>query len=90
MTLEPEDRYVSLAVSDTCGGIPEDELPRVFDTSFRGGGMATMNADRGGGLGLAIARGIVEAHAGDIRVVNHDSGCRFEVRLPVAVDMRSA
>jgi len=90
VTLEPDDTHVSLAVSDTCGGIPEADLPRVFDTSFRGGATRDATSDKGGGLGLAIARGIVEAHAGNIRVVNHDAGCRFEVRLPLATEVRSA
>jgi signal transduction histidine kinase len=37
---------------------------------------------RGGGLGLAIAKGLVEAHAGSIDVGNEGDGCRFVVRLP--------
>jgi signal transduction histidine kinase len=39
-------------------------------------------ADGGAGLGLAIVRGIVEAHQGQVRAVNTGDGCRFEVRLP--------
>jgi signal transduction histidine kinase len=39
-------------------------------------------AGNGGGLGLAIARGLVEAHHGDIAVANVADGCRFTVRLP--------
>lgn len=38
----------------------------------------------GAGLGLAIARGFVEAHRGDIAVHNEGDGCRFTVRLPLA------
>jgi signal transduction histidine kinase len=37
----------------------------------------------GAGLGLAIARGLVDAHDGRIGVHNHGPGCRFEVRLPL-------
>ena len=37
----------------------------------------------GAGLGLAIARGLVEAHRGRIDASNHGPGCRFEVRLPL-------
>jgi signal transduction histidine kinase len=40
--------------------------------------------DFGAGLGLAIARGLVEAHDGRIAASNHGPGCRFEVRLPLA------
>lgn len=77
-----------LAVDDTCGGIPEADLPRVFDVAFRGSPARTPrtpDADpAGGGLGLAIAKGLVEAHHGHIAAQNHGQGCRFEVRLPLA------
>ncbi|WP_031075230.1 sensor histidine kinase [Streptomyces sp. NRRL S-118] len=75
------DRVV-LSVTDGCGGIPEDELPRVFDTGWRGSAARTPPA--GAGLGLAIVRGIVEAHAGRAEVRNVRGGCRFEVVLPAA------
>ncbi|PZS31171.1 MAG: two-component sensor histidine kinase [Pseudonocardiales bacterium] len=75
-----------LAVADACGGIPEDDLPRVFDVAFRGTRSRTPPAGTapagGGGLGLAIARGLVEAHRGEIAVSNTPSGCRFVIRLP--------
>ncbi|HVW43895.1 MAG TPA: HAMP domain-containing sensor histidine kinase [Amycolatopsis sp.] len=76
-----------LAVEDGCGGIPDDELGRVFDVAFRGTRARTPERDgatSGGGLGLAIAKGLVEAHRGHIGVRNHGPGCRFEVRLPLA------
>jgi signal transduction histidine kinase len=50
---------------------------------FRGEAARTPAAGNGAGLGLAIARGIVEAHAGEIGVNNVVGGCRFVVRLPV-------
>ncbi|MEV1011573.1 HAMP domain-containing sensor histidine kinase [Streptomyces sp. NPDC049881] len=71
---------VVLSVTDGCGGIPPEALPRVFDTGWRGSGARTPPA--GAGLGLAIVRGIVEAHAGRTSVDNVDGGCRFEVILP--------
>lgn len=77
-------RYGYLAVQDTCGGIPEDVLPRVFEASFRGQSARTPRHDGGAGLGLAIARGLVEAHGGTITVGNTAEGCRFFVRLPAA------
>lgn len=73
---------VVLTVTDACGGIPEDDLPRVFDTGWRGSHARTPGPDGGAGLGLAIVRGIVEAHQGTVGVVNVRGGCRFEVRLP--------
>lgn len=71
-----------LSVHDSCGGIPDDEIDRVFDLAFRGDAARTPG-DGGGGFGLAIARGLVEAHQGDIAVANESGGCRFTVRLPI-------
>jgi len=71
-----------LAVSDTCGGIPEADLDRVFDVAFRGSRARTPDTGSGGGLGLAIVRGLVEAHGGTVAARNAGNGCRFEVRLP--------
>ncbi|MEU0598449.1 HAMP domain-containing sensor histidine kinase [Streptomyces sp. NPDC006393] len=73
---------VVLSVTDGCGGIPEEDLPRVFDTGWRGTHARTPPA--GAGLGLAIVRGIVEAHQGHTAVRNIPGGCRFEVTLPSA------
>ncbi|MEU6944943.1 HAMP domain-containing sensor histidine kinase [Streptomyces sp. NPDC046316] len=71
---------VVLSVTDACGGIPEEDLPRVFDTGWRGTPARTPPS--GAGLGLAIVRGIVEAHAGRADVRNVSGGCRFELTLP--------
>jgi signal transduction histidine kinase len=71
-----------LAVADGCGGIAEEDLPRVFDVAFRGEKARTPQSHAGGGLGLAIVRGLVEAHGGDVAVRNIAGGCEFVVRLP--------
>jgi signal transduction histidine kinase len=71
-----------LAVSDACGGLDDEALERVFDAGWRGTLSRTPGTQGGAGLGLAIARGIVEAHGGAIDVRNTGAGCRFEVRLP--------
>ncbi|MGR8007423.1 sensor histidine kinase [Streptomyces hypolithicus] len=73
---------VVLSVTDGCGGIPAEDLPRVFDTGWRGTEARTPPG--GAGLGLAIVRGIVEAHAGRADVRNVQGGCCFEVTLPAA------
>jgi signal transduction histidine kinase len=82
-----DERHAYLAVEDGCGGIPERDLARVFEVAFRGSAARTPS-DGGAGLGLAIARGIVEAHSGEVDVRNVDGGCRFTVRFPVVDDMR--
>jgi signal transduction histidine kinase len=76
-----------LRVDDGCGGLAEDDIGRVFDVAYRGTPSRTPGVtDAGGGLGLAVARGLVEAHAGRISAVNHGPGCRFEVRLPLRAE----
>ncbi|MCW2919460.1 MAG: histidine kinase [Actinomycetia bacterium] len=77
----PDGDMACVTVSDACGGIPEQDLPRVFDVAFRG--EAARSPGGGAGLGLAIARGIVEAHSGEIGVTNEGPGCKFVVRLPI-------
>ena len=71
-----------ISVTDECGGIPEADLPHVFDVAFRGDTARTRD-NGGGGLGLAIAKGLLEAHRGSIQIVNRAPGCRFTLRLPV-------
>jgi signal transduction histidine kinase len=75
-------QHVELEVSDQCGGIPAADLPRVFEVAFRGDVARTRDRS-GGGLGLAIAKGLLEAHAGSIHVANQADGCRFVVTLPL-------
>ncbi len=77
------DGHVVLSVADHCGGIPDDDLGRVFDLAFRGDEARGANGGRGG-LGLAIAHGLVQAHDGTITVENDGPGCRFTVALPLA------
>jgi signal transduction histidine kinase len=78
---------VLLSVTDACGGIPEEDLERVFDVAWRGTAARTPETESpvgaGAGLGLAIVRGIAEAHSGAVTVGNVDGGCRFEMHLPV-------
>src|SRR4029077_9942117 len=52
--------------------------------AFRGESARTPGPQSGGGLGLSIARGIVEAHSGQIAVRNAGPGCQFLIRLPLA------
>ena len=74
---------VELTVTDGCGGIHPDDLASVFEVGWRGTRARTPGPDTGAGLGLAIVRGLVEAHHGTVTVSNHGNGCRFIVRLPV-------
>ncbi|MCW2496190.1 HAMP domain-containing sensor histidine kinase [Jatrophihabitans sp.] len=81
-----DQRLAEVTVSDECGGIPIGDLDRVFEVGFRGEEARTPTPDEAlsGGLGLAITRGIVEAHDGSVGVENTFGGCTFRVLLPVA------
>lgn len=71
---------LEIAVEDTGEGIPEDAASRVFEPFWRGD---TARTSPGSGLGLALAKRIVEALGGDIRVESSPSrGSRFAVLLP--------
>jgi signal transduction histidine kinase len=74
-----------VSVADECGGIPDGDLPRVFDVAFRGESARTPDPQgAGAGLGLSIARGIVDAHSGKVTVRNTGPGCQFTITLPLA------
>jgi signal transduction histidine kinase len=78
---------VELSVRDECGGIPGEDIDRVFDVAFRGGAARTPGAEpvasgSGAGLGLAIVRGLIEVHRGRVEVENVEDGCRFVVTIP--------
>jgi signal transduction histidine kinase len=78
-----DDRdHAVLEVRDSGPGIPESELPHVFDRFFRGTNVGEARAS-GSGLGLAIARSIVEMHGGAISVASAvGSGTTFTITLP--------
>jgi len=75
----PQNDSVSVTVSDNGSGIPEEDLPYIFDAFF------TTKAD-GLGMGLAICRRIIEAYGGQILVENvATGGASFTFTLPVAL-----
>jgi two-component system sensor histidine kinase BarA len=74
---------VELCVIDTGSGIPLHELDKIFDKFYRGES-APVEA-RGAGLGLAIAKNLVELHGGAIRVESTlGTGSRFAFTIPIA------
>lgn len=75
-------RGVEVTVSDTGRGIRAEDLPHIFERFYRGE-KSRSRATGGAGLGLAIARGIVRAHGGDIMVESETGrGTQFTFHIP--------
>ncbi|HEX7051551.1 MAG TPA: HAMP domain-containing sensor histidine kinase [Longimicrobiales bacterium] len=75
------DRRLHLEVSDTGAGIPPDEVPHIFEKFYQAGRAAR---EAGAGLGLAIARDVVEAHGGTISAESRlGRGTTFRIELPI-------
>jgi len=80
---DPENRRAFIMVQDDGQGIPEEFLPRIFDRFVRADEARTRNAG-GAGLGLSIAKQIIERHGGNIEVFSVEGvGSRFTVILPL-------
>jgi len=78
------DTFVS--VTDQGVGIPEDELPQMFDRYFRA---KTAEGIKGTGIGLSVVKEIVEMHGGTITVASVEGeGSTFTIRLPIDVKAR--
>jgi signal transduction histidine kinase len=76
---------IVLRVRDTGSGIAAEDLPHIFDRFYRGD---SARADRRGasGLGLAIARSLVEMHGGTIHVQSAPgAGATFSIQLPLSL-----
>jgi len=83
--LEPsvDGKSIQLAVRDTGTGIPEDDLPKVFER-FRRLKSSWSRSHEGTGIGLALVQELVRLHGGEINVVSKvDSGTTFTVVIPV-------
>jgi signal transduction histidine kinase len=65
-------------VIDNGSGIPADILPHIFERSYRGDESRSGNES---GLGLAIAKSIVELHGGSIRAESSDGGSIFNITI---------
>jgi PAS domain S-box-containing protein len=79
LSLDRENNYVRLGISDTGHGMPEEIRSKVFEPFF-----TTKDFGKGTGLGLTVVKGIVEEHGGTIAVESVvDKGTTFWIRLPL-------
>lgn len=84
ITTEPVGKQIRLSVSDNGCGIAPEHLPNIFERFYRVDA-ARNRSDGHAGLGLAIAKGLIEAHSGDIGIESEvNRGTRVWFTLPVA------
>lgn len=82
------ENNVFFYVRDTGRGIPEDSVPVIFDRTYRVSDARTPEKESGSGLGLSIARSIVQQHGGTIRCDSTEGvGTCFTVELPISDSM---
>jgi signal transduction histidine kinase len=76
------ENEVQIWVKDTGRGIPEDELPFIFNRFYR----SKDSQERGSGLGLSIVESVVKAHGGSVSVESVlDEGSMFTIKLPISL-----
>ncbi len=80
-------KMVQVDVADQGPGIPEQETTRIFE-AFRQLGNDTSSRTKGAGLGLAICKGLIEAHHGQIWIQNHEgSGTVVSFTIPIWIEI---
>ncbi|MFT5449431.1 MAG: two-component system OmpR family sensor kinase [Gammaproteobacteria bacterium] len=85
LSVVPGKGAVVTTIADTGMGIPNDDLPYIFDRAYKASNSAS-NLRANAGLGLAIVKKILELHHAPISVHSHvGAGCAFRFELPVAV-----
>lgn len=81
ITSRREQSEEIITVSDNGRGIPEEDLPKIFDANFRASNVGKVD---GSGIGLSLCRSIMETHGGTIRALPvSGSGAEIEMRFPV-------
>jgi len=82
---KPQDKYAVISVTDRGQGIAAADLPHIYDRFYRADTSRSSKNAQGYGLGLAIAKNIVDLHKGAIEVKSKPGrGSTFTVRLPLA------
>jgi len=83
--IKSEDKSLSIDIKDSGAGIPEEDIPFVFDRFYKADKSRTRNkTKKGTGLGLAIAKNIIDAHNGTITVKSKlNQGTTFSFTIPL-------
>ena len=88
--LAKENNYALIQVQDHGMGIPKDMLPHIFER-FTKAGRNGLKGEKSTGLGLSIAKQIIEKHGGKIEVDSEEGkGSVFSIRLPLSEPARTA
>src|SRR5258706_14594566 len=83
LTTETTLNHTSVTIKDSGSGIPEQDLPFIFDRFWRGDRSRTREANSHSGLGLAIAKQLIHAHGGTIEAQSETGqGTTFIIELP--------
>ncbi|MDO7083354.1 ATP-binding protein [Pseudocolwellia sp. AS88] len=88
LTVNCDSQFMSIVISDNGPGIAKDKLPIIFDLFY-----STRIGDTGeggAGIGLTVAKGIVEAHNGTITAKASDTGCTIHIKLPLGDEHATA
>ena len=83
LTVRREGSWARFAVSDNGRGIPEKELPTMFDGTLKHNETDSGDGKRNMGLGLSVCLAIVHAHGGEMDAKNLETGAEFSFRLPL-------
>lgn len=89
VTLARQGDRACLTVYNDGPPIPQEDLPRLFDPFYRGGGPSRSRESGGTGLGLTIVRAAAAAHGGSCQAENTGSGVRFRLIFPLKTVIRS-
>lgn len=85
LVTELEAKKAIIKVIDEGDGIPEEDLPHIFERFYRADNSRTKNGQKGFGLGLSIAQNIIEANAGTLTAENTaKKGACFTIQLPLS------
>lgn len=79
VSLEKTDAAFFCTLEDDGGGVPEKDLPHLFERFYR----AEHQSSQGAGIGLSIVREIIRRHHGTITASNTEKGLKMEITLPV-------